>query len=301
MSLQVVWDSRWTKDSYRLLTRIFLENNSIMTKAYVLMAMKPQDEKDMTDREKSQKWRLRRLSKMMEDKTSDVSTEEESEEKKPNSPNGRKLIKDATCSRISKEKTQIPDNQCSFKSSNVNEQTNEGISLKSTNSRSSFESTNGRPSFDSASYNGRPSFGSTNGRASFRMTNGRSSFPYDQNSRYNSSSTVSYRSPNMTSRTVGRIPSENSAFRTVKMSQGTVHWSDDDVFTEDTRYVNGSRDQFNNDVTNGTASSGATNGMTSNLRHRPQTTSSEVRPKISDFTLLTLMLIIFPFVVIAIS
>ena len=43
---KVVWDSKWTKDSYRLLTRIFLENNSIMTKAYVLMAIKPDQDSD---------------------------------------------------------------------------------------------------------------------------------------------------------------------------------------------------------------------------------------------------------------
>ena len=43
---RVKWDDVWTKDSYRLLTRIFMENNSIMTKAYVLMAIKPELDKD---------------------------------------------------------------------------------------------------------------------------------------------------------------------------------------------------------------------------------------------------------------
>ncbi|ELT93681.1 hypothetical protein CAPTEDRAFT_226332 [Capitella teleta] len=37
----VHWDDPWLKDSYVLLTRIFLENNPIMTKSYVLQAMKP--------------------------------------------------------------------------------------------------------------------------------------------------------------------------------------------------------------------------------------------------------------------
>lgn len=37
----VVWTDPWVKDSYLLLTKIFLENNPIMTKSYVLQAMKP--------------------------------------------------------------------------------------------------------------------------------------------------------------------------------------------------------------------------------------------------------------------
>ena len=40
----VQWDSHFTKQSYELLTRIFEENNSIMTKAYVLTAMHPTQE-----------------------------------------------------------------------------------------------------------------------------------------------------------------------------------------------------------------------------------------------------------------
>lgn len=40
---RIAWGDPWTKDSYRLLTRIFMENNSIMTKAYVLMAIKPEE------------------------------------------------------------------------------------------------------------------------------------------------------------------------------------------------------------------------------------------------------------------
>lgn len=50
---RVHWDDVWTKNSYRLLTRIFLENNSIMTKAYVLMAIKPEETRgDFEDGEK---------------------------------------------------------------------------------------------------------------------------------------------------------------------------------------------------------------------------------------------------------
>ena len=37
---KITWDSSWSKTSYRMMTKIFLENNSIMTKAYVLQALK---------------------------------------------------------------------------------------------------------------------------------------------------------------------------------------------------------------------------------------------------------------------
>ncbi len=37
----VIWDNNSTKHSYELLTMIMMENNSIMTKVYVLNALKP--------------------------------------------------------------------------------------------------------------------------------------------------------------------------------------------------------------------------------------------------------------------
>ena len=43
---KVTWDSPWTKASYLMMTKIFLENNSIMTKAYVLQALKYVAEED---------------------------------------------------------------------------------------------------------------------------------------------------------------------------------------------------------------------------------------------------------------
>lgn len=38
---RIVWDDHWVKESYILLLKIFGENNPIMTKAYVLRALKP--------------------------------------------------------------------------------------------------------------------------------------------------------------------------------------------------------------------------------------------------------------------
>ena len=52
LDINIVWDSSWTKDSYRLLTRLFQENNPIMTKAYVLNAMKAAQQGPVDDETK---------------------------------------------------------------------------------------------------------------------------------------------------------------------------------------------------------------------------------------------------------
>ena len=94
-----------------------------MTKAYVLMAMKPQENNDLSEREKAQQLRLRRLHKIVQ-KEEETSGEEEEEE------------------------NVAPKTQASQRSPLLKSTNGRVASYDSANGRASFQSSNGRTSFE---------------------------------------------------------------------------------------------------------------------------------------------------------